>query len=66
MHSLYVIAKQSVLPGVKLLPVPADSMAQSGGAVHCITMGLSLPWNAGPLSYLFAFMREHSSWNLNK
>jgi agmatine deiminase len=34
---------QSVLHDVRLVPIPADSMVQSGGAVHCITLGLSFP-----------------------
>jgi agmatine deiminase len=34
---------RSVIPEVKLIPVPADHMVERGGAVHCITLGLSLP-----------------------
>jgi agmatine/peptidylarginine deiminase len=36
-------AIRSAIPEVKLIPVPADHMVQRGGAVHCITLGLSLP-----------------------
>jgi agmatine deiminase len=36
------LALETVLPGIRLVPVPADSMVQRGGAVHCITLGLSL------------------------
>jgi agmatine/peptidylarginine deiminase len=31
------------MPDVTLVPIPADVMAQRGGAVHCITLTLSLP-----------------------
>lgn len=41
----------SALPGVILIPIPADYMAQKGGAVHCITLGISLP-SAGKPQYL--------------
>lgn len=34
---------RSAIPEVRLIPVPADHMVQRGGAVHCITLGLSLP-----------------------
>jgi agmatine/peptidylarginine deiminase len=29
------------LPGVSLVPVPADTMVSLGGAIHCITLGLN-------------------------
>jgi agmatine/peptidylarginine deiminase len=68
----------SALGRIKLVPVPADTMVLSGGAVHCITLGLGLPRAAGPLYLrteneganllkgLFARMRENSIRNLNK
>ncbi len=31
------------MPGVALAPIPADNMVELGGAIHCITLGLSLP-----------------------
>jgi agmatine/peptidylarginine deiminase len=36
------LALETVLFGIRLVPVPADSMVQRGGAVHCITLGLNL------------------------
>lgn len=68
----------SALRNIKLVPVPADAMVLSGGAVHCITLGLGLPRSAGPLYFraenegvnllegLFARVRENSIRNLNK
>ncbi len=35
------------LPGVKVVPIPADVMIESGGAVHCLTIGLESPSRAG-------------------
>jgi agmatine deiminase len=34
---------RSMLHDVRVVPIPADSMVESGGAVHCITLGLSFP-----------------------
>jgi agmatine/peptidylarginine deiminase len=34
---------RAALPGVKLVPVPADSMVSLGGALHCIALGLNTP-----------------------
>jgi agmatine deiminase len=34
---------RSAIPDVRLIPIPADKMVERGGAVHCITLGLSLP-----------------------
>jgi len=59
----------SALEGAKLIPVPADSMVKSGGAIHCITLGLNLPRHApwrsevqsagmNALRELFSFMRK--------
>lgn len=36
-------AIRSVIPDVRLVPVPADDMAERGGAIHCITLGLNIP-----------------------
>ena len=38
-------ALQAAMPGVTLVPVPSDEMVELGGAVHCITLGLS--WASG-------------------
>ncbi len=35
------------LPGVKLVPVPADAIIAHGGALHCIALGLTLPPASG-------------------
>ncbi|KPK02244.1 MAG: hypothetical protein AMK71_02905 [Nitrospira bacterium SG8_35_4] len=71
-------AVTSALKGARLVPVPADSMALNGGAVHCITLGLSLPRPAGTLQHRvqgkgidffysrLVVKRAHSSRNLNK
>lgn len=37
---------QSVLPEIKLFAIPADNIVKMGGAVHCITLGLSLSRSA--------------------
>jgi agmatine deiminase len=34
---------QSALPDIELSSIPAETMVKSGGAVHCITLGLNLP-----------------------
>ncbi|MGD8862968.1 MAG: agmatine deiminase family protein [Myxococcales bacterium] len=34
------------MPGVTLVPIPADAMVELGGAIHCITLGLNLPRRA--------------------
>jgi agmatine/peptidylarginine deiminase len=67
----------SALRNIKLVPVPADTMVLSGGAVHCITLGLGLPRpaalylraeneGANVPKGLFARMRANSIRNLNK
>lgn len=33
-------ALRASLPGVELIPIGADQMAERGGAVHCVTLGL--------------------------
>lgn len=33
----------AAMPHVTLVPIPADRMAQKGGAVHCLTLTLSAP-----------------------
>jgi agmatine/peptidylarginine deiminase len=34
---------QSALPGIELTSIPAETIVKRGGAVHCITLGLTLP-----------------------
>lgn len=34
---------QSAMPDVHVIPIPADSMVDLGGAIHCITLGLNRP-----------------------
>ena len=36
-------ALSDAMPGVSLMRIPADDVLDSAGAVHCITLGLSLP-----------------------
>jgi hypothetical protein len=52
---------RSVIPEVELVPVPADHMAQRGGAVHCITLGLSLPRHIDVRQY---WAKEHKTFPL--
>ncbi|MBC8412293.1 agmatine deiminase family protein, partial [bacterium] len=43
METAAYAAINAALPETILIPVPADSMAERGGAIHCITLGLNLP-----------------------
>jgi agmatine deiminase len=40
-----------VMPGVRIVPIPADKMVQRGGAVHCITLGLNFSRPVKPWTY---------------
>lgn len=39
---------RSVMPAMRLFPIPADVMVEKGGAVHCITLGLNIPGSFRP------------------
>jgi agmatine/peptidylarginine deiminase len=43
LHRRAYRALSDAMPGVDLVRVPADGVLESAGAVHCITLGLSLP-----------------------
>lgn len=38
-HSVF----RAAMPGVRVLPIPASAIVEYGGALHCITLGLTVP-----------------------